>query len=191
MPPIVDFTNRAKEDLRQIFEHWVRKYESDTYARLSGTLLKEIEKLAENPMLKRNVEGAPEYIKMWAIMNGSFRVYFERMDKNAIKVLRVYSAKRMELPPEEITKPLSTADFTASAPPPKPRKPQSFEAVLGEAPVNSVEYQLWQGEGILSSSIESRVEYLQNRAKRTLSADYKRLAIAYLQDELGKRRRGE
>lgn len=75
-----------------------------------------------------------------------------------------------------------------------PRKGKNIEDVLGEMPQGSVELKLYQGKGagLLTKDIESRVEWLQDatRSKRLFSAAYKRLVIAYLQEELGRRRAG-
>ena len=81
-----------------------------------------------------------------------------------------------------------------AAPTTPPRKPKpTMAAMIGLAPTSAVEYKLFKGmsAALRTVEIEARIEWLQTKAKRLHDAQYKRVAIAYLQEELGKRRRGE
>jgi len=80
---------------------------------------------------------------------------------------------------------------TAAAPTAKAKT--TMAALIGAAPTNSPEYIIFKGQGasLLNKAIEGRIDWLQCKAKRLHSKEYKDVAIAYLQTELGKRRRGE
>jgi transcriptional regulator with XRE-family HTH domain len=82
----------------------------------------------------------------------------------------------------------------ASEQPTRRAKPKTIDDIAGQIQTDSVELKLYQGQGagIMNREIEARIDWLQDpkRSKRLFSPDYKRIAVAYLQEELGRRRVG-
>lgn len=67
---------------------------------------------------------------------------------------------------------------------------KDFEVMSVKAPKGSSEHRLYSGLGKTPTlqGIEHRIDYLKHRAPH-LSRDYRMAAIAYLEEELGKRRK--
>lgn len=188
----VRWKGTAKADLKAIYQHYLRTSDIDYAAKVLGIIFKDLKKLADTPMLDRTdlrLKGASR--RWYYVFNGTLEAYYERLSPTAIRIVKLWSCKRDELNLEEV--------FDEPAPEPTKsakgsKTSLSFESVIGEAPSNSPEYRLWkgQGAGILTRDIEQRIEWLQNpSAKKTHTAGYRKLAVSYLQEELGKRRRGE
>jgi plasmid stabilization system protein ParE len=61
----------------------------------------EFERLAVTPMLGMSVKNKPNF-KEWYFKKRQVKIYFQRLDTNAILVVRVWGAKRNPLRPQDI-----------------------------------------------------------------------------------------
>ncbi len=72
-------------------------------ARTTAALYKEIQELADTPLLKdKQAEGMSVQYRQTSILNRKYQLYFTRYRQGGIKVLRIYSSKRKPLTPNEI-----------------------------------------------------------------------------------------
>ncbi len=102
MPPIVDYSDQAVLDIDEITDFYLAILDAETATRLLTTLVDEIEHLAETPMWSNPIPGLSSQYRQWNIVKPSCKVYFERLDENAIRVLRVRGTKRKPLNPKQI-----------------------------------------------------------------------------------------
>jgi plasmid stabilization system protein ParE len=193
----------AQQDLENIVLYWLRQGANGKEASRKHNVLRANLKAISVEKLEDQTHPELDRIKKRLTKDKNFLVYFERIDPTVIFIIRIWPAKGQPITTEALITmdrpPTSTSSLVElPAPVEKTAKSRnqslSFEAVMGEAPANSVEYQLGQGQGagLLTRDIEQLIECLQNSSARKGHTDgYSKLAIAYLQGELDKRRRGE
>lgn len=100
--PTVDYSNKAQTDIEAITDWLVAHMDYDTAVKAVSLLLSEVINLAEMPLLAPNVAGLPVEFRMGLVVRKRYRVYFEVLGKQHIKVLRVYGSTRKPLKPGEI-----------------------------------------------------------------------------------------
>jgi plasmid stabilization system protein ParE len=101
MLPVVIYGDSAKEDLRHIFSFYQNNFEQAQAEEAMVDILEEIERLAVTPMLGMSVKNKPNF-KEWYFKKRQVKIYFQRLDTNAILVVRVWGAKRNPLRPQDI-----------------------------------------------------------------------------------------
>jgi plasmid stabilization system protein ParE len=102
--PIIDYSARASLELDEITDYYLRVTDEETTVKVMTAILTEITYLADSPMLgKRIANEAPQY-RVWIILKDRFKIYFERIAPDHIRVFRVYGARRKPLNPQEVFK---------------------------------------------------------------------------------------
>jgi len=204
---IVDLEPEALADLSEITNFYLTFADADFASAAYYGIRAQILDLAANSLLSgETIPGLDERYRLWYVLERRYKVYFERLGPTHINVLRVYGSRRVPLKPREIIRSLwrpvapttLIVPITPGTPPPLKAgrtrvQPKTMADLIGASPTTSVEYKLFKGmsAALLTKEIEARIEWLRTKARRLHSAEYKRLAIAYLQAELGKRRREE
>ena len=104
MPPVIEYSTQAQLDLDEILEYYLLTVDEDTAIKAITAILTEIDYLTNTPMLGRDIASeAPQY-RVWPVFRSRYKIYFERVATDHIKVIRVYGSKRKPLGTEEITK---------------------------------------------------------------------------------------
>ncbi len=98
---VVKFTRKAQVDLQDITNFYL-KINKELAVRNKATIVRELKKLADNPMLGSNDEHSGGQYQYWYVLRLECRVYFKRLGPNSIKVLRVWPARKPPLEPGEI-----------------------------------------------------------------------------------------
>lgn len=91
--PPVTWTKKAKADIQEITEFYVSSSDRQTAVRTIATIVSKTNYLADNPMIGNRIEGLDERYQFWYAVDNKFRIYFKRLSKTRIKVLRVRSSK--------------------------------------------------------------------------------------------------
>lgn len=102
MPVTIDYSDRARIDIRDIVYFYQQNSDDQSVARIILRITADIRYLSENPMLGRRVQGLGRQYRYWYALNKKYKVYFTRPTPELFVVLRIYSSKLPPLKPQEI-----------------------------------------------------------------------------------------
>lgn len=103
MAVIPQYTRKAFADILEITAYYLRISDLAATTRIVSAIYNEIQNLANSPSAGGvQVEDMSPRFRRWTILNRKYYVYFTRLKDGNIAILRIYSAKRKPLKPEEI-----------------------------------------------------------------------------------------
>jgi len=212
-------TAPAQIELNDIAIYWFSRsfFDKASTKKIVAAIRAKCDQLGKNPLTGTPIENTTLRVG-YATTKMRFAIYYLPRGPRSIEVVMIRDTRQPRplstelnsrtnltlvpsVPPvaapvavPAVTPGTPTQAQTATASSKGARKPKTtMAALIGVAPTSAVEYKLFKGmsAALLTKEIEARIEWLQTKAKRLHSAEYKKVAIAYLQEELGKRRRGE
>lgn len=100
----VEYSRQGQANLREIIGwHLLNSRDEETALRTIATLLKQIEALAENPLLGTRISPKmPPERRSWLVLNERYKVYYERLADDHIYVVMVRPTRRAPISQAEI-----------------------------------------------------------------------------------------
>lgn len=191
MRPLVEYSEQAATDLDEITEYFLYlvdqgTIDEDTAIKAMSAISADILYLAETATLGRRIATlAPQY-RVWPIFRNRYKLYFERLGPDHIKVIRVYGSARRplklgelipDLPEEELDRE-EKARSQPPAPSPGAALTRTRRYILDRSEPASLEYRMVMGERPLIVQITDRLEEIKKTFD--LPSDYKKIVSKWL-----------
>ncbi len=99
---IIDWSQKARRDLVKIGQFYLSVgKDPESVRRNLEQIVSDIEKIAGTQMLGSYDENIPN-CQYWYALKTEYRVYFKRLDTNAIKVFRIWPSRQRAIKPKDV-----------------------------------------------------------------------------------------
>jgi plasmid stabilization system protein ParE len=95
-------SKKALADILRITSYYLDNTDSEVAAANMAQIRSDIQKIADTPLLGWKISKAGDSYYMWYALGKRYKVYYQRVHPNFVKVLRIHPSRSAPLKPKDI-----------------------------------------------------------------------------------------